>query len=161
MTGKPEELRDRVGQWLNWANDDLALARSALSDPNVVRRGACTWAHQCAEKSLKAMLVALDIDPPRTHNLLRLEQLTPPQLRTALVGIDLEGLTRWEIEGRYPEDLAEATEADAVDAVAAAAEVRRIVEAALTSTDRDEPSVEVSRSTAGESALPPVEEGLP
>ncbi len=134
MSAGPEELRDRVRLWLTWARDDLALARSALADPDVVRRGACTWAHQCAEKALKAMVVAQDVDPPRTHNLLRLEQLAAPDLQAALAGIDLEGLTRWAIEGRYPEDLAEATAADATLATAAAAEVLQIVEAALTST---------------------------
>lgn len=107
---EPEALRDRVGRWLTWANDDLALARSALADPEVVRRGACTWAHQCAERALKAMVVAPDLDPPRPHNLLRLEQMTPPDVRAELASVNLEALTRWAIEGRYPEDLAEATE---------------------------------------------------
>lgn len=138
MSAEPEALHRRVTQWLTWARDDLALARSALSDPEVVRRGACTWAHQCAEKALKAMVVAQDLDPPRTHNLLRLEQLTPPHVQTALAGIDLEGLTRWAIEGRYPEDLADATETDARLALAAAAEVHRIVESALSSPDGGE-----------------------
>jgi len=133
MSAGPEELRSRVRLWLTWARDDLALARSALADLDVVRRGACTWAHQCAEKALKAMVVAQDVDPPRTHNLLRLEQLAAPDVQAALAGIDLEGLTR-AIEGRYPEDLAEATAADATLAIAAAAEVLQIVEAAWTST---------------------------
>lgn len=131
MSGEPEELHDRVRLWLTWARDDLALCRSALADPDVVRRGACTWAHQSAEKALKALVVAQDVDPPRTHNLLRLEQLATADVRAALAGIDLEGLTRWAIEGRYPEDLAEATAADATLATAAAAEVLRIVESAL------------------------------
>lgn len=86
MSAEPEELRDRVRLWLTWARDDLALVRSALADPDVVRRGACTWAHQCAEKALKAMVVAEDVDPPRTHNLLRLEQLAAPDVQAALAG---------------------------------------------------------------------------
>lgn len=137
MNVEPEALRDRVGRWLTWANDDLALARSALDDPEVVRRGACTWAHQCAEKALKARVIAQDLDPPRTHNLLRLEQMTPPDVRAALAGVNLEELTRWAIEGRYPEDLAEATETDARHAVDTAAEVHRVVEAALSGPDGD------------------------
>jgi len=138
MSAEPEQLRDRARLWLTWARDDLALARSALADPDVVRRGACTWAHQCAEKALKAMVVAQDVDPPRTHNLLRLEQLAAPDVQAALAGIDLEGLTRWAIEGRYPEDLAEATAADATLATAAAAEVLQIVEAAWSTADGGE-----------------------
>lgn len=37
--------------------------------------------------------------------------------------IQLPELTRWSIEGRYPDDLDEATHADAVKAIAVAAQV--------------------------------------
>lgn len=131
MSEPADELAALVARWLNWASEDLALARSAQADATVVPRGACAWAHQCAEKALKAAIVACGVDPPRTHSLLRLEALVAGEMRAALAAVDLAGLTRWSIEGRYPDELDEATTADATAAVEAAAAVLEIVRAGL------------------------------
>jgi HEPN domain-containing protein len=118
-------------RWIRWASEDLVLACGAHAQVDAVPRGACAWAHQCAEKALKAIIVAHDIDPPKTHNLLQLEQLVATQLAGALADIDLEALTRWSIEGRYPEDLEEATEEDAAHAIESASAVLTIVQETL------------------------------
>ncbi|MGH2733706.1 MAG: HEPN domain-containing protein [Actinomycetota bacterium] len=131
MNERPETLDERVARWIRWAREDLVLAECAHADKDAVPRGACAWAQQCAEKTLKAVIVAQGIDPPKTHNLLTLEQLMPDSVKTALVDLDLEELTRWSIQGRYPGDLEEATTADAIQAIADAAAVLRVVEAAL------------------------------
>ena len=44
--------------WLRYAGSDLELARMSAS-PNVMLESLCYHAQQCAEKSLKAVLVAL------------------------------------------------------------------------------------------------------
>ncbi|MGH2707928.1 MAG: HEPN domain-containing protein [Actinomycetota bacterium] len=102
MNERPETLDERVARWIRWAREDLVLAECAHADKDAVPRGACAWAQQCAEKTLKAVIVAQGIDPPKTHNLLTLEQLMPDSVKTALVDLDLEELTRWSIQGRYP-----------------------------------------------------------
>jgi HEPN domain-containing protein len=122
---------EQAARWVRWASEDLVLARSAHADPDAVARGACTWAHQCAEKALKAMVVAQGIDPPKTHNLLQLEQLVSADLAETLAAVDLEALTRWSIEGRYPEDLEEATAADAAHAIETATAVLNAVQETL------------------------------
>lgn len=83
---------------------------------------ACGLAQQAAEKAVKALLVAADVDPPRSHDLLRLVRMLPAARASELLDIDLEELTRWAIEGRYPEDLDEAIADDADRAVALASE---------------------------------------
>lgn len=128
MTGPPETLADRVERWLRWAREDLVLAEHTAQDPDVVRRGVCMWAQQSAEKALKALVVAQGIDPPKTHNLLHLERLAPSSIGDQLAGLDLVSLARWAIEGRYPDDLDEATADDAEAALATAAAVLRIAE---------------------------------
>ncbi|MGH8885915.1 MAG: HEPN domain-containing protein [Egibacteraceae bacterium] len=75
--------------------------------------------------------VAQGIDPPKTHNLLYLERLAPESVGEELTELDLESLTRWAIEGRYPDDLDEATASDAEAALATAAAVLHLVEAAI------------------------------
>lgn len=111
--------------------EDLVLAERTAADPAVVPRGACVWAQQAAEKSLKVLIVAQGIDPPKTHNLLYLERLAPESVGEELTELDLESLTRWAIEGRYPDDLDEATASDAEAALATAAAVLHLVEAAI------------------------------
>ena len=44
-------------RWLRLAGEDLTVARHTAADPELVLRAACTWAHQAAEKALKALLV--------------------------------------------------------------------------------------------------------
>ncbi len=130
MTGQREALVNYVERWLRWAREDLSLAEHTAHDPDVVARGACMWAHQSAEKALKALLVAQGIDPPKTHNLLYLERLMPSEVKDKLAVVDLVSLTRWAIEGRYPDDLDEATAADAEASVLTAVDVLSLAEQA-------------------------------
>ncbi|MGH8904945.1 MAG: HEPN domain-containing protein [Egibacteraceae bacterium] len=131
MSRPPETLAERVERWLRLAREDLLLAEHALADPDVVRRGACVWAQQAAEKALKALIVSENTDPPKIHNLMHLERLVPAAVSEGLAPLDLEGLTRWAIEGRYPDDFEEATTTDAETAVATAAAVLLLAETAL------------------------------
>ena len=62
MSRDPAEV---ASHWLRWAAEDLALAARNAADHDVVARGACLFAHQAAEKALKALLAARGIDPPK------------------------------------------------------------------------------------------------
>ena len=123
----PPDVSGIAGRWLRWADEDLALAEHTAADPDVVPRGACVWAHQAAEKALKALLILRDIDPPKLHDLDRLAQRLPNDEGSAFVPIELPELTRWSIEGRYPADLDEATHADGLRAIAIARQVLDVV----------------------------------
>ncbi|MEI2705364.1 MAG: HEPN domain-containing protein [Ilumatobacteraceae bacterium] len=123
----PPDRTDIARRWLRWAGEDLALAEHTAADPDVVAHGACVWAHQTAEKALKALLILRDIDPPKLHDLDRLAQRLPEDEGKAFAIIELPELTRWSIEGRYPADLDEATHADAQKAIAVTREVLDVV----------------------------------
>jgi HEPN domain-containing protein len=114
-------------RWLRLAQEDLTVARHTAADPDLVARAACTWAHQAAEKALKALLVADGIDPPKSHDLIRLSGRLDARLYARLEKLDLAELTRWSIEGRYPDEFVEATEADAERAVLGAEAVLAVV----------------------------------
>ena len=129
----PRDRTDVARRWLRWAYEDLALAEHTAADSGVVARGACVWAHQAAEKALKALLILRDIDPPKLHDLDRLAQRLPRDEGSDFAAIDLPELTRWAIEGRYPADLDEATHADAAKAIAVAREVLGVVRRRVTS----------------------------
>ena len=107
----PHELRARARRWLRWSQEDLALARGIAAEPELVPRGACAWAQQAAEKALKALLVDADIDPPKSHDLARLNAMLDAAV--PVEDAELVELSRWSIEGRDPADLDEATALDA------------------------------------------------
>ncbi len=131
---QPPDRSDISSRWLRWADEDLALAEHSAADTEVVSRGACVWAHQAAEKALKALLILRDIDPPRLHDLDRLAQRLPAHEASAFASIQLPELTRWSIEGRYPADLDEATHADASKSIDAAQQVLVLVHALMNTT---------------------------
>lgn len=61
--------------WVGKAENDYILARAALRRKVPITSGVCFHAQQCAEKYLKAMLVAYDKPFPKTHDLIQLNQL--------------------------------------------------------------------------------------
>ena len=122
-------------RWLRWAAEDLVAARHSAADTEVAPRVACSLAQQAAEKAIKALVVSSDLDPPKTHNLLRLARMLAEESADRLLDVDLEDLTRWAIEGRYPGDLDEATSRDAARAVELADQVLAIAQAALEAAD--------------------------
>ena len=133
----PPDRTDIARRWVRWADEDLALAEHTAADREVVARGACVWAHQAAEKALKALLILRDIDPPKLHDLDRLAQRLPDEEGSAFALIELPELTRWSIEGRYPADLDEATRADALKAIAVARQVLGVVRSRIMAEGSD------------------------
>lgn len=104
-------------RWLRYAEEDLTTAKTLLRQPHVVPRHACWFAQQAAEKALKAVLVFLQIDFPRTHDLDVLHNLVPDGWQFKEVCPDLASLTQWTVEARYPGNWTEATGAEANTAV--------------------------------------------
>lgn len=123
----PQMAAETCLKWLRWADEDLILARHVVADDELVARGACVWAHQAAEKSLKALLVHRNVDPPKLHDLDRLAQRLPDDEGKLFAHIELPELTRWAIDGRYPGDLDEARTADARKAISIASQVLEVV----------------------------------
>lgn len=121
-----DRLED-VQRWLLYARDDLAAAQAAVGRWGAAPRLACWLAQQAAEKALKAVLIFLDIDFPRRHDLDALRNLVPHDWRLKTDHPDLSELTEWAVEARYPGDWPDATEADARTAVQQAGAVWRSV----------------------------------
>jgi len=80
---------------------------------------------------LKAVLVFLQIDFPRSHDLDALRNLVPDGWQLKEDHPDLADLTEWAVEARYPGDWPEATEAEARPALQQARAVWTSVRADL------------------------------
>ncbi len=116
-----------VAEWVAKAEGDLHTARREVR----VRRNAnydavCYHAQQCAEKMLKAYLVAQNQNPLFTHNLVELLQKCLKHDKTFdLIRLDLEALNGYGVVIRYPGT--SAGKQDATDAVKSTQRVRDFV----------------------------------
>jgi HEPN domain-containing protein len=115
--GAPEE-------WLRYARADLAVCRVAMERTDILPEIACFHAQQCAEKSLKALLLAKNIPFPRTHIIEFLLDL----LAEAGVAVPAEvdealALTQYAVQMRYPGVWEPVTRDEARAAAALAAQV--------------------------------------
>ena len=89
--------------WAARAEEDFALARTALRRKQILPSGACFHAQQCAEKYMKALLISKSADFPKTHDLLLLNNLC--SINGILLEIDpkhLNTLTDYAVRTRYP-----------------------------------------------------------
>ena len=116
--------------WVAKAEEDYVLARSALRHKKPLTSGASFHAQQCAEKYLKAALVARGHGFPKTHDLLVLHGLCA---RAAIVvPIDIKQLNRlstYAVLTRYPGG--EPTSDEAREALETAQAVRRFMRRTL------------------------------
>jgi HEPN domain-containing protein len=95
---------DLVKAWLDKARKDLHFAKEALRQGEDFTDVACFHAQQSAEKTLKAYLVWLKIEFPKTHllgdllDLIAQEDLSLENWREGL-----QAMTPFAVETRYPE----------------------------------------------------------
>jgi HEPN domain-containing protein len=90
-------------EWLAKADNDLKAAAYLLKlGRHCPTDVACFHAQQCVEKCLKAMLVLLGTNVPKTHDLEALTRLLPQGLRPELDAPDLAAMTLYATGARYP-----------------------------------------------------------
>lgn len=119
-------------EWIKKAEEDALSLEAVLK--NGAPSTACFLSQQMAEKYLKALLVSLGKEFPKTHNLVTLAALVQLAIPTITeLKADLESLTIYAIEPRYPTDLPEVTLPDAQAAAAAAKHVKEFVQTCLAS----------------------------
>lgn len=118
-----EELRREVARWLRYAEEDLGEAQRLVEQPETVPRHPAWLAQQAAEKALKAVLICQQIGFPRTHNLSTVFNLIPSDWRVKQVEADLERLSEYAVESRYPGDVPDITPEEARQATADASRI--------------------------------------
>ena len=115
--------------WLRYAGEDLAMAR-VLIGTSVPPRGSAFHAQQAVEKALKAVLVANGREVPRIHDLLSLIHRLPPVAGLPATA-DLDVLSDYAVDSRYPDDMPDVTADEAHEAIEIAEAVLAAVRAAL------------------------------
>ena len=124
-------MKPLTKEWVDKAEGDFITARRELrarKAPNY--DAACFHAQQCAEKYLKARLQEEGIAFSRTHDLATLlDLLLPVEPSWAVMRSDLDRLTSFAVEFRYPGTSAD--KAMARSAVAVCQDVRHRVRMSL------------------------------
>lgn len=113
----PEDVAWRLSRdWLAKAATDLLVCERLLVEGAAFSEAVAFHAQQAAEKSLKALLVACQVEFPKTHDIERLLELVAlgdGPLAKALA--DAPELTPYGVEYRYPGEYAPVS-AEAADA---------------------------------------------
>ncbi len=113
-------MNDIANEWRAKAEGDFLTATRELNATSGHNYDAvCFHAQQCVEKLMKGVLTSRGQVPPRTHDLVRLNEL----LASAVPGWswplpDLRLLDRAAVDYRYPGESADANEAHAAWQVA-------------------------------------------
>lgn len=94
---------DEALEWVEYAEEDLIMAKSALRRSKPLTISSCFHSQQCAEKYLKAILVSQNVEFPKTHDLLILNTLcTTAGIFTGFTKEDLGRLSGYAVHTRYP-----------------------------------------------------------
>jgi len=111
--------------WIERAEEDYAMVRSALRRKKPLTHAACFHAQQCAEKYLKALLVAGGHPFSKTHDLLVLnDECARTGILLSFSEDDLSILLSYAVRVRYPGE--DPTPDEAREAFTIAKAVRRL-----------------------------------
>jgi HEPN domain-containing protein len=122
MTATEEFILD----WMKKAEHDLKSAKIILSSGEELYDSVCFHSQQLAEKALKALFTARNIEFPKTHNLLLLSNLLL-DADVMQYSEELESLTKYAVESRYPGDYVEPEREEAEEALRIASEIYELV----------------------------------
>lgn len=118
MNAKRYPVNPSAEAWLLHAQSDLRLACLAAAQEDILAEQICFHAQQAVEKALKAILIKAEVDFPFTHDLREILDCcenagisVPEDLQ------DLDTLTPYAVETRYPEFWGEITRQDTKDAL--------------------------------------------
>jgi HEPN domain-containing protein len=116
MSELPDNNYDEARRWLGEVEGDLRGLDAVLRESEAPRRIVCFLAHLAVEKALKATLIDAGVPFKKTHDLVELHTMCTEIDR--LEDLDVENLTRldpWAIDGRYADDVQDATSELAVE----------------------------------------------
>jgi HEPN domain-containing protein len=99
--------KNLAADWIRYAANDLISARHLFEDLYPRQTDIAVYlSQQCAEKALKAFLVANNTEPPRIHDLIKLVELCK-NIDNSFIEIktDCERLNPYGSVTRYPNEL--------------------------------------------------------
>ena len=129
-TGKVVFMRKPTATWMAQARDEFETAEILLD--NEKYQAVCYHGQQCVEKVLKALLLEVGAEAPRSHDIIELRARVLASGWTAALTVDDAVLLNSVYRGRYPteEGLLPYGEPRAEDAQRIASAARALLESA-------------------------------
>lgn len=118
-------------RWVSYAKSDLDAAYALLEKRDFFPRQVCFLAQHAGEKALKEILILLEIDFPKVHDLDRIRELIPDGWEVKEKFPQLYDLSVWAVEARYPGHTPDVTEGEAKETLQLAEKVFDAVSAEL------------------------------
>ena len=107
-----------VEEWLKRARSNLEMAKAGIVSERIIYEDMCFDCQQAVEKSLKALLVRIDVVFPWTHSIARLIELVEERgINVPEVIKESIALTVYAVNTRYPGDYEPVTEDEYREAV--------------------------------------------
>lgn len=122
---------DEARRWMSYAKSDLDAAYTLLEKGEFFPRQICFMSQQAGEKALKAILVYLGTNFPKTHDLDLIRELIPIGWKVKEKFPQLYDLSIWAVESRYPGHTPDVTEGEARETLQLAKTVFEAVAAEL------------------------------
>jgi HEPN domain-containing protein len=106
-----------ITKWLNRAEGNLEHARTGKLNDKIYYEDLCFDCQQSVEKSLKALLLFLDIEFPWTHSIAQLNKLISAHYSLDSKLKQAESLSLYAAQTRYPGEYEPLTEEDYKEAL--------------------------------------------
>lgn len=127
-----ERRHEIVQQWVQKAENGLRTAEHTLTlQEDCPFDTVCFHAQQCVEKYVKALLVELACDFPKSHDIGELIELLPAASQVPLSPHAQEALSLYAVITRYPGNWEPLTREEAEEAVEMANQVKGVLRARL------------------------------
>jgi len=110
--------------WLKRAKSNLQIAKAGKVFEDILYEDLCFDSEQAVEKSLKALLVSIDVSFPRTHSIGHLIELI--EAHNVKIPDDIKdsiSLTDYAVQTRYPGDFEPVDEQEYQEALEIATKV--------------------------------------
>ena len=118
-----EEIHSLVREWFKLANEDLKAAKKLFEEINHI---TCFHCQQSAEKYIKGLLVLLQIDFRKSHNLSYLLELLNKDIPEDIM-YAAEYLNEFAVEIRYPTNFSSISDKEAKEALNHATNIKEYI----------------------------------
>ena len=117
-----------VQRWFKKAENDLKNIENNLKSEDPPKDTICFHAQQAVEKYFKGDLIYFEKDISKTHDLVKLLSEIEPFISELIhFEEDLEKLTEFAVQARYPDSFYEPTLTDAENAYKIALKIKEII----------------------------------
>jgi HEPN domain-containing protein len=123
-----KETKDLLKRWVQFAKEDLIVAKEILKSEFPIYRAACFQCQQSVEKYLKAYQILFEIRIIKTQDLVSIiETLVDFDRNIEQFKEKSKEITNYAVAYRYPDDFEDITEKQVEEAILFASEIEKYI----------------------------------